>query len=128
MRLSEWLAEGVGGPGRMRFVIQPVIAILLAVRDGRRDAHGGSAPFFYRLFFRTGERRELLRSAWSTLVTPLAIAFVIDSILQIVILKSYRLRDSIGVAVLLVGLPYSMIRGFACRVTRVAMRHRHRHP
>lgn len=118
MRLEDWLEQAVSGRGAIRFVLQPLIALVLAWRDGRRDAIAGDEPFFYRLLTRRPDRRGLAKSALSTLLLPLVLAFVIDSILQIAIFKSYRPRTSVAVAVLLVGLPYSVFRGLACRVVR----------
>lgn len=122
MRLVDWLGDAVHGPGAARFLIQPAVAIWLAIRDGRRDAKEGFDPFWYRLAFRAGERRGLLHSAWKTLLIPLIVAFVLDSILQAVLMGSYRIRSSVGVAVLLIALPYSLVRAGSCRLWR--RRHR----
>lgn len=124
MRLVDWIQEGIHGPGAFRFILQPLIAIALAIRDGRHDASGGFRPFFYRLAFGTGERRELLHSAWRTLLLPMVIAFAIDSVLQAVLMGSYRLRSSLGVAILLIAIPYSLARSATCRIARLKRHHR----
>ena len=33
------------GPGRMRFILQPTIAIILGARDGVKDRRAGNQPF-----------------------------------------------------------------------------------
>lgn len=123
VQLFEWLGEATKGPGGLRFIVQPAIALLIALRDGTRDARGDAKPFVFRLFFAAGERKALLDSAWKTLAVPLLVAFVIDSVLQAVITGAYRVRLSVFVGLLLVGLPYCVVRGVACRL---AMLHRRR--
>ena len=34
--LPDTLGAMLGGPGRLRFLVQPLIAIALGIRDGRR--------------------------------------------------------------------------------------------
>jgi hypothetical protein len=116
MPLFDWIAEAVSGPGALRFIIQPLLALLLAARDGVRDARVGSTPFVYRLLFGRHDRRALLRSAWKTVAIPLVVAFLLDSVLQVVITGAYRPRESLAVGLLLVGLPYSIARGLICRL------------
>lgn len=124
MRLVDWLHEAAGGPGALRFVVQPLIAIALAIRDGRLDATAGFDPFFYRLAFGKGGRRDLWHSAWRTLLVPFLIAFAIDSVLQAVLMGSYRFRSSLGVAILVIALPYSLARSATCRLVRLSRRRR----
>jgi hypothetical protein len=38
----------LSGPGRFRFVLQPLVAILLGARDGKKDARAGEAPFLWK--------------------------------------------------------------------------------
>jgi len=124
MQLMDWLSEGAQGPGAFRFVLQPAIAIALAIRDGLRDARAGDRPFVYRLMFAPGERRGLLHSAWRTVALPLLVAFVVDSVLQMILTGHYRARASVAVGLLLVGLPYTIARGLACRAGTRRLRRR----
>lgn len=125
MNLVEWLGHAMNGPLALRFVLQPAMAVLLGIRDGRRDARTGAAPFFYRIRIARSQRRSLLRSAWSTLAFPLVLAFALDSFVQLAIEQRYQLRTSLAVGLLLVGLPYCLVRGLACRAF-VGMAHRKR--
>ena len=125
MTLTDWLGQAIDGPFALRFVLQPAIAVALAIRDGRRDARTGAAPFFYRLLFGRGGRGDLLHSAWKTLAFPLLLAFVLDSVVQVIVEDRYQLRTSLAVGVLLVGLPYSLVRGLACRAFVRIGRRRH---
>lgn len=50
------------GPGRFRFVMQPVIATLLGIRSGRADARAGRPPYLYGVLFHRRLRAELVRA------------------------------------------------------------------
>ena len=50
-------------PGRFRFIRQPVVAIFLGVRDGRRGAETKSPAFLSWQAFRRGRGPELWRDA-----------------------------------------------------------------
>ncbi len=52
----------LSGPGRLRFIMQPIVAILLGTRDGVKDARAGSRPFLWGLVFHRELRGQLLRS------------------------------------------------------------------
>ena len=42
--LDDMLAR-LHGPGRLRFIFQPTVAIVLGARDGMKDARAGNVPF-----------------------------------------------------------------------------------
>jgi hypothetical protein len=39
------------GPGRMRFILQPTVAVLLGARDGVKDCRANKPPFVWGLVF-----------------------------------------------------------------------------
>jgi len=43
------LAQRVNGPFHLRLLLQPTMALLFAVRDGRKDAKEDSDPYLRRL-------------------------------------------------------------------------------
>jgi hypothetical protein len=60
----------LSGPGRLRFILQPAVAILPGRRDGVRDAREQLPAFLSRLIVDGGDRRELLRSAVRSVREP----------------------------------------------------------
>ena len=48
------------GPLSFRFILQPVMATLLAVRDGIKDARTGRSPYFWTVLHNPTERRARL--------------------------------------------------------------------
>ena len=58
----EELPRRFTGPGRLRFILQPTVAILLGIRGGLADAKAGHPPYLFGLLFGAKHRRELMRS------------------------------------------------------------------
>ena len=65
----------LSGPGRLRFIVQPIVAMLLGARSGIQDAHAGLPPFLWALAFHGAHRRRLLKSAFASIRSLVAIAF-----------------------------------------------------
>ena len=61
-RIAENLVDRMSGPLHFRIFLQPFMAVVFAVLDGRKDAHEGRAPYFWALFTDPGHRVELLRT------------------------------------------------------------------
>ena len=113
--MPETLEAMLGGPGRMRFVLQPLVAIILGIRDGRSDAAAGRPPYVVAVLFADEGRREEVVSALRALTTPLLVAVVLDAVLQYVIFSSIRLWQALAVGTTLIALPYVLARGITNR-------------
>src|SRR5512145_193436 len=72
----------LGGPGRFRFVLQPLIAAILGIRTGMADARMGRPPYFYGVLFNRKLRPELLKSGFRSIVNLLLMGILLDSISQ----------------------------------------------
>ncbi len=112
----DYLIELISGPGTFRFVIQPVLAIILGVRNGRNDSKSGTPPILYLLLLDSGKRREALKGGLHAIALPLILAVALDSILQIYIFGVWRLQWALIVGVCLVGIPYILARGITNRL------------
>ena len=113
--LPDTLGAMLGGPGRMRFLLQPLIAIAMGIRDGRVDAAAGRPPYVFGVLFVHGARKEELMTGLRTLAKPLAVAVLLDAILQYVILRSVRLWHALLAGTILIALPYVVARGLTNR-------------
>jgi hypothetical protein len=116
----EDLPKRLTGPGRFRFVLQPTIATLLGIRDGRLDARAGRPPYLYNLLFYQGQRRELLRSAFDAIVNLMLMGILLDSIAQWLILGASYPVVALLIGPTLITLPYVLARALANRVVRLA--------
>lgn len=121
------IVERPDGPMAFRFYIQPVMAMLFALRDGIKDAHTGRPAYFWALFTDRPHRRELMRSGWSSVRNVFILAVVMDLIYQFIVFKELRPIEGLLVAVLLAIVPYVLIRGPVNRITRGLLHRRATH-
>ena len=104
-----------GGKFQIRVVLQPLIAIILGLRFGIRDAKAGRRPFFQEVAHGEGHRGALLRDAARDALMPLIVAVIIDSILQQLINHRIRPLAAVIVGGILVFLPFLIVRALANR-------------
>ena len=110
------------GPLKFRFVLQPVIATLLAVRSGLKDSQEGKPPFFWAFCEDPAERKQLIHDCWKSVGKIFILAFVLDSIYQVVVLRWIYLVDALMVAFLLAIIPYVIVRGPVNRIATATKR------
>jgi hypothetical protein len=111
------LVDRVSGPMHFRLVLQPLMAIIFAIRDGRRDGREGRAAYFWALFTDPGHRRDMLRSGWKSVGKVFVIAIILDAVYQYIELKWFYPGEAVVVALILAIVPYLLIRGPANRLT-----------
>ena len=114
----EDIPKRLTGPGKFRFVLQPLIAIILGIRSGRADARAGLPPYLYALFFKRDSRREMMRSAFLTIVNLLLMGILIDSVCQWLILGSSYPGAALVVGPVLIVTPYTVSRALTNRLAR----------
>jgi hypothetical protein len=128
LQISEGVAKRLSGPGSLRFIIQPIVAIMLGIRDGLLDAKAGEPPYLIRMAFHPELRRELWTKTMQNVLKPFIVGVVLDLVLQYFIFQRVRLIPAIIAGLLLIGLPYSLARGITNRIAtgwrRGAARHR----
>jgi hypothetical protein len=113
------IPKRLSGPGRFRFVLQPLFAVILGIRSGWSDAREGRPPYLYGLFFHQELRRELLRSAFETVINLILMGILIDSVCQWIILGASYPGAALIVGPVLILLPYSIARALANRFSRM---------
>ena len=121
LSIVDGLLARLHGPMAFRFVLQPLMASALAIRDGRRDAREGRAPFGWALLTHAGQRRDLLLSGWRSVGSVMIVAALIDIVFQFMMLGGFRPGAGMLAALLLAAVPYSLLRG---PVNRIVSRHR----
>jgi hypothetical protein len=105
-----------------RFILQPLMAIALGLRDGRLDAKAGTSPFVIDVLFGSENRREYIVSALKNLAMPVALGTVLDAVSQYQIFEHVRPLGALLVGFGILGVPYVLARGLTNRLTAV------RHP
>jgi hypothetical protein len=118
LRFFEDLPKRLAGPGRLRFVIQPLLAILVGWRAGRADARAGRRAFLRRLLFQAGERASAAVETLEGLGVLLLMGVLLDSVFQWVLLGISYPGAALVVGPTLITLPYLAVRLLAESVSR----------
>ena len=118
-RFTQDMVDRLSGPMTFRLVLQPLMAFILAIIDGLKDAESGKPPFLWAVFTRRGHRRETLKHGWKSIGRIFLLALVLDFVYEIVGQPAVYPDEAIIVAIILAILPYLLLRGL---VTRVASR------
>jgi len=117
-QLVDRIVARVVGPMHFRFILQPVMAVFLGVRDGRRDARAGAPPFLYNILFVAGERTAYLESAVRGLTVPALVGIVADAAAQFLLFGSVRPSTAFLVGVGVLAVPYAVARELTNRFSR----------
>ena len=120
----ENFTERGSGPLSMRFILQPTLASLLAIRAGWKDARAGRPPFLWAALTNPAARGELVRSGWKDMSKMFVMAAVLDSIYQVIVHKRIVFIAALLTATLLALAPYAVMRGPANRIAKAFMRSR----
>ena len=109
------------GPLHFRLVIQPIVATILAVRAGLRDAREDKPAFLWAVLTDRNSRAQFLRSGWKDISKIFVIAMVLDAVYQAIVLHGFHVIQTLMVAVAVAVIPYVVVRG---PVNRIAGRSR----
>jgi hypothetical protein len=122
---SNYLDSFIGrfdGPLHFRLIMQPLMAILLAVRDGTRDAREGRSAYLWTLLTDPGQRRYLLEDGWKGISRIFALACVLDVVYQLIEWRRLKPVEMLLTAVILAVVPYAALRGPINRLLRLRPR------
>jgi hypothetical protein len=112
------LPQRFTGPGRLRFILQPMMAILLGIRGGLADTKAGNPPYLFGLLSGSGRRKELLQSGVAAIRNLLAAGIIMDVVFQLVLYRSVHPGAALLVGPILICLPYTLSRALTNRVAR----------
>ena len=121
--LSDLLARP-GGPMTFRFILQPVMAAIAAIREGIKDARTGRTPYFWTIVSNRSERMERLREGLNATSQIILLGLVMDAIYQFIVLNSFHPGQAVLVALLLGFIPYVILRGPVSRIARLWIRNK----
>ena len=117
-RLWRQLLDRPSGPLKFRFILQPAMAILAAVHDGRKDARTGRLPYMTAVMTHPLERTERLREGLTATARIILLGLVMDLIYQVLNLGRFYPDEAVIIAVLLAFVPYMLVRGPVARIAR----------
>jgi hypothetical protein len=113
-RLWKDIPSRPGGPMTFRFILQPAMAAIAALRDGVKDARLGRRPYLWAIMrgVRTAEGRR--GRLWEGIVSTariLILGVIMDVIYQWVVFHTFYPVQAAVIAVLLAFVPYLLLRG-----------------
>jgi hypothetical protein len=114
----EELPQRFSGTGRFRFILQPLLAILLGVRGGIADVKAGNPPYLFGLFFTSGQRRNLLRNAGEAIGILLALGIILDVVFQLILYREVHPGAALLIGPILICTPYAISRALTNRSVR----------
>lgn len=109
------LVERPSGPMAFRFVLQPAMPAIAAIRAGIKDARTGGSPYFWA---EPQERAPRLREALNATARIILLGLVMDVIYQALVLRIFYPGEALVTALTLAFIPYVLIRGPAARIAR----------
>jgi hypothetical protein len=118
LRFGQELMERPSGPLAFRFILQPVMASFLAIRDGWHDAEMHRPPYFWAIWHDPVSRGARLREGLSAVLRVLLLGVGMDLVYQVVRLHALRPLETVVIALGLAFVPYLLARGPAARVGR----------
>ena len=107
-----------GGPMMFRFVLQPAMAAIAALRDGVNDVRLGRAPYLSAIVRGIEDRGARLWEGIVSTAKILILGVVMDVIYQLVFLNAFHPAESALIAILLAFVPYAVLRGPIGRIAR----------
>jgi hypothetical protein len=111
------LIDRIHGPLSFRFVLQPIMAAIYAIRDGVHDAHEGKPAYFWNVLTHSG-RRAQLSTAWHRVLRVIILGVVMDVIYQLMVFKTIYLVQLVVIVLGLAFVPYVLLRGPVNRIAR----------
>ena len=116
LSITEKVIERYTGPMHLRLLFQPLVASFLGIRDGVKDVKMNIPPYIFEMIINPKIRKEKLLAGLHSILTPLIIGIILDGIVQYMIFESINFKGAIIVGIVLVGLPYAIVRGITNRI------------
>jgi len=106
------------GPFAFRFVLQPVMATVFAVRDGVLDAYEGKPAYLWSVLKHPDGRGELLRQGLRHDLRIIVLGVVMELLYEVIVFKRIQPLQLVVVVLGLAFVPYLILRGPANRIAR----------
>jgi len=112
------------GPYGFRFILQPIMAMILASIDGIKDARTGRSPYFWTILHHPEKRRARLHEGIKATTRVIVLGLVMEVLYQIKELNAFYPGEAIAIIIVLAFLPYLLLRGPVARIARRCIEHK----
>ena len=106
------------GPLAFRLILQPIMATILAIIDGLKDARAGRPLYTWTLLHDPAHRASYLREGLKRVCRVIIFAFVMDAIYQFIVLHRFYPGEALVTVFVVAVLPYLLVRGPIARIAR----------
>jgi hypothetical protein len=110
------LTDRPSGPMAFRFILQPSMAAIAAVRDGLRDARTERSPYLWTILREPHKRVARLREGLEATARIILLGLTMDVIYQVIVFDEFYPIEALIIALLLAFVPYLLLRGLVVRV------------
>lgn len=117
-RVWQNLIDRPGGPMVFRFFLQPTMAAVAALIDGRRDARLGRPPMLAAVLRDPAQWSARLDEAVVATARIMLLGLAMDAIYQFIEFKAFHPVEAVVITLVLAFLPYVLLRGLVTRVAR----------
>ena len=117
-RFWDQLIAQPSGPLAFRLILQPIMAAILAILDGLKDARAGRPLYTWTILTDQAQRAGYLREGLKRVTRVIVFAFVMDAIYQFIVLHRFYPGEALVTVFVVAVLPYLVIRGPIARIAR----------
>jgi hypothetical protein len=117
-RIWHNMLDRPGGPFVFRFVLQPIMATMTALRGGISDARTGRSPFLWTVLTDPAQRRGRLDEALIATARIILLGLAIDTVYQVIEFKTFHPTEAVVITLVLAVVPYVLLRGPVTRIAR----------
>lgn len=117
-RIWHDLADRPSAPMAFRFILQPMMAAVVAIAHGLKDARTGRSPYFWTVLRNPQARTARLREGLNATARIILLGIAMDVIYQVAFLRAFYPVEALVIALLLAFVPYVVLRGLVTRVAR----------
>ena len=101
-----------------RFILQPCMAAIAALRDGVNDAKSRRSPYFWALLTNPAGPSAAGYEGVISTARVILLGLCMDAIYQWIVLQDLLSREAVIVAIVLAFFPYLLLRGPIARIAR----------
>ena len=110
------LSQRLNGPFSLRLLLQPSMALLFAIRDGRKDAASNATPYLQALRGQKKRTQGYARVGMGFTQQGTGDGRLLDCAFQYATGGSIRIFEALLMACILCAVPYTLMRGPAARI------------
>src|SRR5215831_16344089 len=117
-RIWHDLAARPDAPMRFRFILQPLMVAIIAIRHGLNDARTGRSPYFWTMLGNPRERGQRLSERLNATARIILLGLLMDAVYQVLVLRQFYPAEAVIVALLFAFVPYVTGRAHRSLVAR----------